>query len=76
MATESRKHQRDRDNVLGDDREIVLAAVQGNGLRLEFAAESCRGDREIVLVAVKQTWRALEYAAEGCRGDREIVLAA
>eukprot|EP00971_Amphidinium_carterae_P066792 1322521-Amphidinium_carterae.1 len=50
--------------VQRDDREIVLAAVQRNGLALQFATESCRGDREIVLAAVRHDWRALQFTAE------------
>eukprot|EP00971_Amphidinium_carterae_P256974 5101624-Amphidinium_carterae.1 len=58
------------------DREIVLAAVQENGVALKFAAEECKADRAIVLAAVRQNGLALQHAAEECKADREIVLAA
>eukprot|EP00971_Amphidinium_carterae_P001206 23736-Amphidinium_carterae.1 len=58
------------------DREIVLAAVQQEGLALRYAAEECKADSAIVLAAVQHNWRALQYAAEECKADREIVLAA
>eukprot|EP00971_Amphidinium_carterae_P211129 4189488-Amphidinium_carterae.1 len=51
------------------------AAVNQNGLTLQFAsegcleyaAESCRGNHEIVLAAVKQNQLALQFAAASCR---------
>eukprot|EP00971_Amphidinium_carterae_P110818 2195207-Amphidinium_carterae.1 len=57
-------------------REIVLEAVEKNGLALEFAAEELRGDRAVVLKAVEHDGRALLYAAEELQRDRAIVLAA
>eukprot|EP00971_Amphidinium_carterae_P036815 723843-Amphidinium_carterae.1 len=33
------------------DPEIVLAAVQRNGLQLQYAADECKADRQIVLAA-------------------------
>eukprot|EP00971_Amphidinium_carterae_P031916 628940-Amphidinium_carterae.1 len=49
------------------DREIVLAAVNENGLALEHAAEKCKHDREIVLAAATRNGLALQYAAEICK---------
>ena len=57
-------------------REIVLAAVQQDGLALGYADESLKKDREIVVAAVQQNGRALEYADESLKKDRKIVLAA
>ena len=37
-----------------EDRDIVLAAVQQNGIALEYAAEPLKADRDIVLAAVQQ----------------------
>ncbi|GBR75752.1 hypothetical protein NO2_0395 [Candidatus Termititenax persephonae] len=59
-----------------DDKEVVLAAVNRNGIVLRYASETLRGDREVVLAAVNKNGYALEYASETLRGDREIVLAA
>eukprot|EP00931_Biecheleriopsis_adriatica_P004115 TRINITY_DN10582_c0_g1_i5.p1 TRINITY_DN10582_c0_g1~~TRINITY_DN10582_c0_g1_i5.p1 ORF type:complete len:481 (-),score=80.25 TRINITY_DN10582_c0_g1_i5:93-1535(-) len=58
-------------SVQGDgwaDRELVLVAVQTNGLALQFAA--------VVLAAVQQNGWALQFAAKPLRSDRELVLAA
>ena len=59
------------------NREAVLAAVQKDGLSLEFAAEELQGDVEIVLAAVKQSQgAALEYAAGALRNDEAFMLRA
>jgi len=58
------------------DREIVLAAVELNGMALRWAAESLRADREVVLAAVATHGAALHFAADALRADREVVLAA
>lgn len=58
------------------DREVVLAAVERDGLALERAAEKLRGDREVVETAVKDQGGALRYASEELRRDRDLVLAA
>ena len=59
-----------------EDRDIVLAAVQQNGIALERAAEPLKADRGIVLAAVQQNGVALRYAAEPLKADRGIVLVA
>ena len=59
-----------------EDRDIVLAAVQQNGIALEYAAEPLKADRGIVLAAVQQNGIALRYADEPLKADRDIVLAA
>lgn len=41
------------------DKDVVVAAVQNNGLALEFAAEALKTDRQVVLAAVKQNAAAL-----------------
>ena len=43
-------------------RELVLAAVQQDGMRLEFASDELKADPEIVAAAVKQNPRAATYA--------------
>ena len=58
------------------DKEVVLAAVQQDGLALQFASEDLRADREVVLAAVQQHGLALQYASAELRADREVVLAA
>ena len=58
------------------DRDIVLAAVQKQGIALKYASEALKADREIVLAAVKNNGYALQYASEDHKADREIVQAA
>eukprot|EP00971_Amphidinium_carterae_P326729 6457700-Amphidinium_carterae.1 len=65
-SSESRERERQLANVkshghLGRvpersraDREIVLSAVQENGLALQYAAEECKADHQIVMAAVTQ----------------------
>jgi hypothetical protein len=57
-------------------REIVLAAVQNDWWRLEFAPKELKGDREIVLAAVQQYGDALRFASEELKADRSFMLAA
>ena len=47
--------------ALRADKEIVLAALNNNGIALEYAAKELQ-DKEIVLI--QQDGIALEYAAE------------
>merc|ERR1711963_558863 len=57
------------------DRDVVTAAVQENGMALEFT--ELRDDRDIVLAAVRQNGMALQFAtSRELRRDREIVLEA
>jgi len=62
--------------AFGADREVVLAAVQEDGMALRRASEALRADREVVLAAVQQKGAALQFAAEHLRADRDVVLAA
>ncbi len=66
----------DINESLKKDREIVLIAVNRNGMALGDANESLKKDHEIVLAAVNQEGWALQFADESLKKDREIVLAA
>jgi histidinol phosphatase-like PHP family hydrolase len=59
-----------------NDREVVLAAVEQNGLALEFASDALKNDPLVVLAAVEQNGRALEFASDALKNNRRIVLAA
>ena len=59
-----------------DDREIILCAVQQDGMMLQSMSEKFRKDREIVLAAVEQNGLALQYAHIQLRSDLEIILTA
>ena len=63
-------------SVFINDREIVMEAVNNNGMALQYATEKLQRDREIVMVAVKQDGEALQYASERLKGIKEIVMAA
>jgi len=58
------------------DREVVLAAVQSNGLALAFALEQFSNDREIVIAALEEDGTVFSYVSEDLRKDREIVMIA
>ena len=58
------------------DREVMLAAVEKDGLFLEYAAEELRADHDFVLKALKKNPSALDEAAESLRADRSFLLKA
>ena len=66
------------DEVIINDRDIILAAVKNFGDALRYASKELRKDREIVLEAVSKPHSGdnLAYADEVLRGDRELVLIA
>ncbi|CAE8690294.1 unnamed protein product [Polarella glacialis] len=59
-----------------NDRSLVLAAVQRNGMALQHVAGKLRADREVVLAAVSNEGAALQFADVSLRADREVALAA
>ena len=61
---------------LRNDKDVVLNAVEKNGVCLQFASDNLKNDREIVLIAVQNDGQALEYASDNLKNDREIVLIA
>lgn len=64
--------------ALRKDREVVFAAVKGDGGEKSFvhAAEELKADRTFVLAAVQLNKFVLEYAREEFQEDIEIALAA
>ena len=58
----------------GDDREIVLECVKGNGFMLKHATERLRLDKEIGLTAVKDHGHGFEYINNELKNDRKFVL--
>ncbi len=58
------------------DKEVVLAAVNQNGLALKDAPPSLQNDKEVVLIAVKKNGLALQYASQPLQNDKEVVLVA
>ena len=63
-------------DTLKNDRDVVLAAVQHNGMVLHYASANLRNDQDIVLAAVQQHGDALQYASDGLRNDQGVVLVA
>ena len=61
---------------LRDDYEGVLAAVQQNGLALEFASAELQDDTDAVLAAVRQSGLALQWASDDLQGDLDVVISA
>ena len=55
---------------LQNDREVVLAAVQKNGLNLKYASYSLRRDFEIVTAAINENGGAFRYCLPGQVKDR------
>ena len=51
-----------------------MAAVNQNGLALEFASEELQNDRAIVIAAVQNNCIALQYASEELQNNLEIVV--
>ncbi|CAJ1448316.1 unnamed protein product [Effrenium voratum] len=60
----------------GNDKEVVLHALEGSGLALEFADDSLRADRDVVRKAVQKDGLAHAFASEDLRRDEELALAA
>ena len=58
------------------DLEVVLAAVEKDGMALQFASEGLRNDEDVVYAAVESDPYALQYASEELRCDWGVVLAA
>ncbi len=52
----------------------MLAAVNKNGVYLQFASAELKGDREVVLAAVKKNGYNLRIASTKLQGDREFIL--
>ena len=61
---------------LRDDKDVVMAAVQQNGMALYFASERLRDDKDVVMAAVHQIGTALYFASDELRNDKDVVLKA
>ena len=55
-----------------EDREVMLAEVQKDGLALRLASSELQHDREVVLAAVRRHGGALEFASSELQHDREV----
>lgn len=59
-----------------DDEEIMLNAVEENGVSLKFASDRIKDDKGIVLVAVENAPHSVRYASERLQDDKCILSAA
>lgn len=80
-APESERKERlailiNSNGALRADREVVMAAVEKDGLTLQRATDNLKADREVVHTAVQDKGCALEFASDELRSDREVVLTA
>jgi len=50
-----------------DDKEVVLAAINCDPLRLQYASKRLKGDKEVVLAAIRRNADALKYASKDLR---------
>lgn len=58
------------------DRNIVIKAIQKNGLSLHYAPYRMKNDREIVMMAIEQCPISIKYASDILKNDREIAIKA
>ena len=71
-------YENDSYNIIMNNsyKNIVLKAIEINGLALEYASINLQNDKEVVLEAIKQNEHALEYASINLQNDKEVVLEA
>lgn len=58
-----------------DDREVVLAAVEYDGLNLQYSSEELRANTEVVLLAVKTSGHAIKFSSQELQNDKDVYLA-
>merc|ERR1711862_644465 len=56
------------------DKELVLCAVQLNGLALQYASRQLQADQDIVIAAVAENSLAFQFAAVRLKSNRDFVL--
>lgn len=59
--------------LLGQDRDLVIEAMNQNALALEFVSFDFQDDKEVVLAAVKRDGYTLQFASDELRDDKEVV---
>lgn len=57
-----------------NDKGIVLAAVQVNGISLQYSSKRIRNYKEVVIAAVKNNGMALNYTSDKLKNDKEVIL--
>lgn len=56
------------------DKEVVLAAVQQDGLALKYASDKLRNDKDIVLAAVQKDPKAIRFASYELRKKKNTMM--
>lgn len=59
---------------LGNDRDVVFAIMEYDGMLLQYAPKEFQNDKEIVSVAVKKSSFALEFASKELLDDKALIL--
>lgn len=59
--------------MLGNDKDIMMAALKYDGNYLRFASEELKNDKEVVLAAVKNNNEAIQYASETLKQDPDLI---
>ena len=54
---------------LQNDKDIVLAAIEKDGMALEYASDKLKGDKDVVLKAVLKRTDALDFASDELKAD-------
>jgi hypothetical protein len=70
------QHLKDVAYIQRIDRDFMLAAMQANGLALEFLPKEFEGDIELEIAAICENGEALGFASTRARSDQDIVCAA
>ena len=65
---------RDVSSAMQEDSDVVLAAVNANGLALCFAGESLKSNYDIVTAAVNNSPTALHHASINIKQDKKFIL--
>lgn len=66
------------DKTLRADKELVMAAVRGDGKNLHWASKELKDDKEIAINAIKygDNVDAFKYVSDRLKSDRDVALAA
>ena len=57
---------------LGDDRDVVLAAINQSYVGISYASERLRDDRDVVLAAIRKSRSVIEYASPRLRANKAL----
>ena len=64
------------DQALRSNAKLVMAAVQQDGVALEYASDNLKDNPEVVIAAVQEKGLALMYASDNLKNNLKVVMAA